>query len=873
MNDLVKVVRPSDYGLPHTEWYPNQLESIQWAEGTEGTTLIEMPTGCHAPGQLILMADGRFKKVEDVWAGDLVMGTDSKPRTVLELHQGRDKMYRIVPVKGESFVVNEGHILTLVRTNTHKQMPKPRKDSKSGEIVDVSLREWMTWSTTQKSIHKILRIGVEFPEQEVPIEPYMLGIWLGDGHSKDCEITKPDPEILEYITDFAGRHGYDVKTSVDHRTLCPTHRVNGGFKNVLRSAGLLNNKHVPNLYKMNSSEVRLQLLAGLLDTDGHYDCGFYDIAQERISIANDILYLARSLGFAAYMKEKIVKGKSYWRVSISGDVDRIPLRIARKKAQPRQQKKSVLRTGFKVESLDQGDYYGFTLDGDGRYLLHDFTITHNSGKTGLAKAQMHTQKGIALVKTKFLQDDNYLKGYGFTVLKGKDNYPCIHTMAHPGATCSDCLFKAMVECELYPQCHYIVKRGEAQIAQQTCLNYAYWLAIRSQIDKEDSGWTSPQILLCDEAHQLRNITMEHAGVTISEEKRLDWELPMFPIIRESNIGGKSALGGGSNAEQLAGSWLSKAISILNLVLEELTPKARNDPRIRGRLRAAERLSGKLMSTRVALAQAPNDWFIRSGPGADEGKKAFVAWPLTAKYHFPKWFMSEDWKLVVMSATIGDEATFAASLGITDYSFKRVPSRFSPKEKPVFDLGVPRLGMKSPPSAWELQADKIVQALKECDPKWHGIIHTTSHAETARLAQRLAKRGLQDRVFTARQGESTAVVVQKWHEQMRKKPGSLIISPVLAEGYDGRQERINLNAKCPYPSVGSDYAKTKRDYDMSAYNQETATNLEQQMGRVRRSPDDYDTNGERHTFNAICDGGFKYIVKYMSPDFRESIVSI
>lgn len=367
--------------------------------------------------------------------------------------------------------------------------------------------------------------------------------------------------------------------------------------------------------------------------------------------------------------------------------------------------------------------------------------------------------------------------------------------------------------------------------------------------------------------------MEHAGVTISEEKRLDWELPMFPIIRESNIGGKSALGGSSNAEQLAGSWVGKCIAILDQLIEELAPKARNDPRTRGRLRAAERLSGKLMSTRVALAQAPQDWFIRSGPGADEGKKAFIAWPLTAKYHFPKWFMSEDWKLVIMSATIGDEATFASGLGIPEFQFKRVPSRFTPQQKPVFDLGVPRLGMKSPPSAWELQADKIKDGLKQCPPNWHGIIHTTSIKGAQELARKLHSRGLQDRIFVPETGKGTQTIAQTWNQRMDKISGSLLIYWGFHEGYDGRREKININAKTPYPALASEYDRVKRDYDMGAYNAETAVNLEQQCGRVRRSPEDYDVEGERKTFNALADGGFKWIVKYMSPDFRESIVAL
>ena len=69
---------------------------------------------------------------------------------------------------------------------------------------------------------------------------------------------------------------------------------------------------------------------------------------------------------------------NYWRVSISGETHRIPCRIPRKQAKPRLQKKNHLRTGFRTRDLGHKQYYGFTLDGDGRYLLDDFTVTHNT---------------------------------------------------------------------------------------------------------------------------------------------------------------------------------------------------------------------------------------------------------------------------------------------------------------------------------------------------------------------------------------------------------------------------------------------------------------------------------------------------------------
>jgi hypothetical protein len=74
------------------------------------------PSGCHRRGQLVLMFDGRLQAVERVRVGDRLMGPDSTPRMVLELRQGYGEMAEILPTKGEPWVVNREHILTLVRT-------------------------------------------------------------------------------------------------------------------------------------------------------------------------------------------------------------------------------------------------------------------------------------------------------------------------------------------------------------------------------------------------------------------------------------------------------------------------------------------------------------------------------------------------------------------------------------------------------------------------------------------------------------------------------------------------------------------------------------------------------------------------------------
>ena len=132
---------------------------------------------------------------------------------------------------------------------------------------------------------------------------------------------------------------------------------------------------------------RLLFLAGLIDSDGDLASGCFNVTQKREDWARGIWRVARSLGFCATIKPRKGRCKStdgrmfvgdYWRVTISGDTHLIPTRIPRKRAAPRRQKKIATRTGFRIEPVGVGEYFGFQLDGDGRFLLGDFTVTHNS---------------------------------------------------------------------------------------------------------------------------------------------------------------------------------------------------------------------------------------------------------------------------------------------------------------------------------------------------------------------------------------------------------------------------------------------------------------------------------------------------------------
>jgi len=245
------------------------------------------------------------------------------------------------------------------------------------------------------------KVGVEFPEKEVDLEPYALGYWLGDGTSTQPQITTAEHEVVDYFKEYVEKLGLELKqgNNTEHdkgeyrytiktKTKKNINKENI-FYNYLKNLNLINNKHIPHIYKCNSRKNQLKLLAGLIDSDGYYDkkgkC--YEITQKNSKLSEDIVYLCRSLGFACYSKKCkkscMYKGETregeYNRMYIFGNgLEEIPVLCIRKEAEVRKQIKDALCSQISVKCIGRDKYYGFELDGNRKYLLGNFIVTHNT---------------------------------------------------------------------------------------------------------------------------------------------------------------------------------------------------------------------------------------------------------------------------------------------------------------------------------------------------------------------------------------------------------------------------------------------------------------------------------------------------------------
>ena len=398
---------------------PYQSEAVEAVyehlRAKDNNPCVVLPTGCHAKDHPILMYDGTVRKVQDISVGDIIMGADSTPRHVLALARGREPMARITPIKGEPFVVNMNHILSLVSTNEGKGDFTCYQ--KGGEITNITVREYLTKSKSWRHLRKLYRVPVNFSiPKNLPIPPHTLGLLLGDGIMTNAiGLTSAEEELGDEFSRYAESIGCSVRVTENDRNV-PTYYavVAKGAKNplfeILHQLGLrghcAHNKFIPKEYLTASRSDRLQLLAGLLDSDGFFDGHCLEITTQSRELAGDIVFLARSLGFMANCHEKYCAcqtgaGGWYYRVHISGDLSPIPCRRKRHVFHVRQQKKNVLRTGFSVEILSEDDFYGFELDGDHLYVDGNFVVHHNTGKSlvlaQIAKDSVEKWNGRVLI--------------------------------------------------------------------------------------------------------------------------------------------------------------------------------------------------------------------------------------------------------------------------------------------------------------------------------------------------------------------------------------------------------------------------------------------------------------------------------------------
>lgn len=285
---------------------------------------------CFDPFTKIMMYDGSIKMAKNINIGDKLMGDDSTARTVLSTTKGMGQMYKIIGNDYE-FIVNGPHILCLVNKNLNS------------EKIKISVDEYLKKDANWKDKYIMYRVGVDYPNQ----------------------LDQPDIDPYTY-----GKRLFDMINVVD----------------MIDTADI--KKTIPNIYKCNSKENRFKLFAGILDNLYEKSGMGLDIAKNTLifnlndlnisnnSLISDVISVGRSLGFGCKLFQN--------NISITGSVelfDEINVyfnSIHVKTYLLNNANVNPLVYSFKIEKLQISYYCGFEVDKNKKFLLEDFTVTHNS---------------------------------------------------------------------------------------------------------------------------------------------------------------------------------------------------------------------------------------------------------------------------------------------------------------------------------------------------------------------------------------------------------------------------------------------------------------------------------------------------------------
>lgn len=388
IDDILMGYRVSTKGLKNFGWLSN-LYSVAIGKNESaavGKKAIEIDFEeagkCVAKGTRFIMFDGSIKNVEDIVAGDVLMGPDSKPRTVLATTHGIDNMYKVIPENGIEHIVNSKHPIRTIYRKAYGNIVREELIIAPNHIKTLSLHpRWRECYALEKVN------GIEFEHKDVLIDPYIFGLWIGDGDKDSARFTNPDIEVIDALKEFANANNL-VCNIYNHSTSKLAKRISftkkdcslNWFRQALDAMGVKDNKFIPRNYICTDRESRLQFLAGIIDTDGNYDARKhnFEIIQKLESVTAGIVYIARSLGIKTTVKTKVVNGCTYYRIFLLSKGWIIPTKVKRKQCpEYTALQKNPLECRFDIESIGKDEYYGFEVDGDSLCLLEDFTIFHN----------------------------------------------------------------------------------------------------------------------------------------------------------------------------------------------------------------------------------------------------------------------------------------------------------------------------------------------------------------------------------------------------------------------------------------------------------------------------------------------------------------
>ena len=337
-----------------------------------------------------------FKKMADINAGSTVFGADGKPsKVIVESEIFNKPMYAVHFEDGAVVKASGDHIWT-VQTKESRRRHGGWFNTTTEQMAAGFFSDRKDGKGREYKYRVPMNAPVEYPEQDLIVDPYTLGVWLGNGSAEKAVITSGDQDVEEMIRNLeqCGHkcevHRYSHRApsiSIDAVEKKYTRTTGNQFKNGLRDLGVLQNKHIPEKYLHGSIQQRWELLKGLMDTDGYCSkAGECEFSQKSETLTDQFMELVASLGIKATKKEKQIKlnGKTFGAFIVSFYTDKAHscFKLERKHERlkdelaPRMKAKSIVN----IERIPDEPSKCIAITNESHLYLvgRKFTATHNT---------------------------------------------------------------------------------------------------------------------------------------------------------------------------------------------------------------------------------------------------------------------------------------------------------------------------------------------------------------------------------------------------------------------------------------------------------------------------------------------------------------
>lgn len=294
---------------PYQEPFARRIfESLLLEDNATITALFSRQSGKALELSTKILTPTGWRTMGDLQVGDEVFAADGSPSSIIatsNVFYNHD-CYRVRFSDGQEIIADADHRWTL-----QDRMSRTEKVVRTRELVHQE--KYIRNSRSCYRYRVQLPGALKTPHADLPLDPYLLGAWLGDGSSQKAEITTADYEIIEqfekagFLISYSDNRNTGKATTYGFRgTIRPAPgRKSNGLLGILRTLDVIENKHIPSEYLLADTTQRLALLRGLMDTDGYADNkkGSVEFCSTTKNLAESVLYLARSLGWKATMRE------------------------------------------------------------------------------------------------------------------------------------------------------------------------------------------------------------------------------------------------------------------------------------------------------------------------------------------------------------------------------------------------------------------------------------------------------------------------------------------------------------------------------------------------------------------------------------------